>query len=196
LLAAEGDLQVIGEASTVSEVLAIERVMEPDVVVISASAVLRAGPGERERVRGWGERTALVLVADLEGIESSALAEELGSPVVLFRSTPAAQIVQAVRQAAWREERLPAEGSRTAADLKALVSVQPPRSSMLTSREEEVVRLLAEGRTVRETAAELSLSAKTIEAHKLNIMRKLDIHNRKNLIQYAISQGIIVAIPA
>jgi DNA-binding CsgD family transcriptional regulator len=60
-------------------------------------------------------------------------------------------------------------------------------------REQEVMRLLAEGRTVREVASELSLSVKTIEAHKLNLMRKLDIHNRASLIEYAVRTGLIAA---
>ena len=54
------------------------------------------------------------------------------------------------------------------------------------------MRLLAEGRTVREVAAELSLSIKTIEAHKLNLMRKLDIHNRTSLIECAVKMGLLV----
>ena len=54
----------------------------------------------------------------------------------------------------------------------------------------------AEGRTVREVASELSLSVKTVEAHKLNLMRKLDIHNRASLIEYAAQQGWIAAQPA
>jgi DNA-binding NarL/FixJ family response regulator len=66
------------------------------------------------------------------------------------------------------------------------------RASVLTLREQEVMRLLAEGRTVREVAAELSLSIKTIEAHKLNLMRKLDIHNRTSLIESAVRMGLLV----
>ena len=53
------------------------------------------------------------------------------------------------------------------------------------------MRLLAEGRTVREVASELSLSVKTVEAHKLNLMRKLDIHNRTSLVEYAVKRGLI-----
>jgi DNA-binding NarL/FixJ family response regulator len=61
----------------------------------------------------------------------------------------------------------------------------------LTIREQEVVRLLAEGKTVRAVAHDLALSAKTIEAHKLNLMRKLDIHDRASLIAYASRTGLL-----
>ena len=78
-------------------------------------------------------------------------------------------------------------------DLKNLAASNTfPRPSVLTLREQEVMRLLAEGRTVREVAAELSLSIKTIEAHKLNLMRKLDIHNRTSLIECAVKMGLLV----
>ena len=67
----------------------------------------------------------------------------------------------------------------------------PLRRNLLTAREREVMRLLAEGRTVREAASKLGLSVKTIEAHKFNLMRKLDIHNKAQLVQYAIQKKII-----
>ena len=69
---------------------------------------------------------------------------------------------------------------------------RPPPGG-LTAREQEVVRLLAEGCTVKEVAQDLSLSIKTVEAHKLNLMRKLNIHNRSSLIDYAVREGIVSA---
>ena len=61
----------------------------------------------------------------------------------------------------------------------------------LTSREAEVLRYLAEGSSVKEIALDLNLSVKTVEAHKNNLMHKLDIHNRAELVRYAIQKGII-----
>lgn len=69
------------------------------------------------------------------------------------------------------------------------------RSSTLTPREREVVKLIAEGNSVKEIAGLLGLSVKTIEAHKFNLMRKLNIHNKAQLISYAI-QKKIVKMPA
>ena len=67
------------------------------------------------------------------------------------------------------------------------------RRSNLTAREQEVMRLLAEGRTVRQAAAELGVSGKTVEAHKFNLMRKLDIHNKAQLVTAAIRRKILPA---
>jgi two-component system, NarL family, response regulator NreC len=66
-----------------------------------------------------------------------------------------------------------------------------PRSATLTPREKEVLKLLAEGFRVKDVAANLKLSVKTIEAHKFNLMRKLDIHNKAQLVQYAFQKRII-----
>jgi two-component system response regulator NreC len=70
-------------------------------------------------------------------------------------------------------------------------SLPQPRSATLTPREKEVLKLLAEGFRVKDVAANLKLSVKTIEAHKFNLMRKLDIHNKAQLVQYAFQKRII-----
>ena len=66
-----------------------------------------------------------------------------------------------------------------------------PRFATLTAREKEILKFLAEGESVKEIAAGLNLSVKTVEAHKFNLMRKLDIHNKAHLVQYAIQKKII-----
>jgi two-component system, NarL family, response regulator NreC len=63
--------------------------------------------------------------------------------------------------------------------------------SALTPREREVVKMIAEGNSAREIASLLGLSVKTVEAHRFNLMRKLDIHNRAQLVTYAIQKKIV-----
>jgi two-component system, NarL family, response regulator NreC len=65
------------------------------------------------------------------------------------------------------------------------------RRSALTPREREVVKMIAEGNSAREIAGLLGLSVKTVEAHRFNLMRKLDIHNRAQLVTYAIQKKIV-----
>jgi two-component system response regulator NreC len=66
-----------------------------------------------------------------------------------------------------------------------------PRFGTLTKREREILKLLAEGRSVKDIASSFDLSVKTVEAHKFNLMRKLDIHNKAQLVQYAIQKKVI-----
>ena len=70
-----------------------------------------------------------------------------------------------------------------------------PRERALTAREREVLKLLAEGKTVRAAATVLGLSSKTVDAHKFNLMRKLGIHNKAELVMWAIRKKV-VKIPA
>jgi DNA-binding NarL/FixJ family response regulator len=72
----------------------------------------------------------------------------------------------------------------------------PPRereSDVLTKREREVLRLIAEGRSNLQTASELAISVKTVNAHRYNLMKKLNFHNVQQLVRYAIRQGIVTA---
>ncbi len=73
---------------------------------------------------------------------------------------------------------------------RAAQSAQP-RFGTLTKREREILKMLAEGKSVKEIAGSFELSVKTVEAHKFNLMRKLDIHNKAQLVQYAIQKKII-----
>jgi DNA-binding CsgD family transcriptional regulator len=81
---------------------------------------------------------------------------------------------------------------------KGVVSVEQVanlRRSNLTPREREVVKLIAEGNSARKIATALGLSVKTVEAHRFNLMRKLDIHNKAQLVTYAIQKKIVL-VPA
>ena len=71
------------------------------------------------------------------------------------------------------------------------VDVLPSEDRILTPREREVLKLLAEGKTVRVAATILGLSSKTVDAHKFNLMRKLGIHNKAELVMWAIRQKIV-----
>jgi len=84
--------------------------------------------------------------------------------------------------------------SRLVQDYRSRGSVQAvprSRSATLTPREKEILKLLAEGLRVKDVASNLKLSVKTIEAHKFNLMRKLDIHNKAQLVQYAFQKRIL-----
>jgi DNA-binding NarL/FixJ family response regulator len=121
---------------------------------------------------------------------------EAGASGYLLKNSPPAQIVAAVRQVSRGMSELTPDGvSRLVDDLQALarVNLRSARSTLLTRREQEILKLFAEGGTARKIAADLQLSIKTVEAHKFNLMRKLDIHNRAELIDFAVQQRILPA---
>jgi DNA-binding NarL/FixJ family response regulator len=74
--------------------------------------------------------------------------------------------------------------------VQAYLSGAPLPPDPLTSREREIVQRIAEGQTTKEIAACLGLSVKTVESHRINLMRKLDIHETATLVRYAIRRGL------
>ena len=204
LIGAEADMDVIGEATTAAEALALVTPPEAeglpacqaDLLVLALNLV-QEDPDSVKALRLLPETTAVLLLAGAESPECLELTMATGARAYMLKGAPAAQLIVGIRQAAAHEDRDARAVSRQAPDLHALAETEQSysRTSPLTSREQEVMTLLAEGRTVREVAVELMLSIKTIEAHKLNLMRKLDIHNRASLVDYAVRTGLVAATP-
>ena len=109
------------------------------------------------------------------------------------RRTSAEELVEMVRQTAAFENGGIREVPRDFAEMRA--EEFHPRRRVLTAREREVLKLLAEGQTVRSAATILGLSIKTVDAHKFNLMRKVGVHNKAELVMWAI-QRRIVKVPA
>ena len=139
---------------------------------------------------------AILFTTREDGAQQLETAMSMGARGYMLRGSTPAQFIAAVRKVAFGTDRLnPQSLSQHMSDLNALSRSHQlfSRGTALTPRETEIVKLLAEGHTVREVAMGLELSVKTVEAHKLNLMRKLNIHNRTALIDYAIIQGIVSA---
>lgn len=196
LLSAENDFQVVGEASDAAEALANVRLRAPDVLIMDLALLEAAGRQVAYELRQAHARMSILFLTREDGPEQLQLAMAAGARGYMLRDSSAAQLMAGVRQMVSSSDDVNSYGlSQLVPDLQALAQSNQPytRGSVLTSREQEVMKLLAEGRTVREVASELSLSVKTVEAHKLNLMRKLDIHNRASLVEYAIQKGMIPA---
>ncbi len=193
LFSGEQDFQVVEEASDAAEALLKASATQPDVLVMELGLV----EADREAafaIRKAHPRVAILFLTQEDGPKQLDLAIAAGARGYMLRNSAAAQLLAAVREVVLNpDDQNPRSLSRIVPDLRALAESNDgyARGTVLTSREQEVMKLLAEGRTVREAASELSLSVKTIEAHKLNLMRKLDIHNRASLVEYALQKGVI-----
>lgn len=193
LLAAESDLEVLDEASDVAETLAKLRQLSPDVLLMDLALIEAEGQQAAFSIRQARPETAILFLTQEDAPQQLDLAIAAGARGYMLKNSSPAQLVAGIRQIAFSDDQNSRGLSKIVPDLRALAASndQYARGTVLTAREQEVMRLLAEGRTVREVAAELSLSVKTVEAHKLNLMRKLDIHNRASLVEYAVQRGLI-----
>jgi DNA-binding NarL/FixJ family response regulator len=187
LLEDEPDLEVVSEAGDAAECLRKVFEFRPDVVIADAGAFgLSASEAERLVAR-QSPYTKVVFLSEQElsgsGFDGSQALMEYSAA----RQTSVEQLVQMVRSVCGR--------IHSADELPRAVGSASPQEHALTTREREVLKLLAEGKTVRRAATDLGLSSKTVDAHKFNLMRKLGIHNKAELVMWAI-QKRVVKIPA
>jgi len=187
LLEDEPDLEVVSEAGDAAECLRKVFEFRPDVVIADAGAFgLSASEAERLVAR-QSPYTKVVFLSEQElsgsGFDGSQALMEYSAA----RQTSVEQLVQMVRSVCGR--------IHSADELPRAVGSASPQEHALTTREREVLKLLAEGKTVRRAATDLGLSSKTVDAHKFNLMRKLGIHNKAELVMWGI-QKRVVKIPA
>ncbi len=193
LLASEIDLEIVAKAGSLQEAMAIAKLVAPDAIAMDLDLLAEANDASTLELRQIASSTGLLFFTEQDTPENLEKAINAGARGYMLKNSPSTQLTAGIRRVAQQDDPNARGLSLFTSDLKALAASNNfPRPSVLTLREQEVMRLLAEGRTVREVAAELSLSIKTIEAHKLNLMRKLDIHNRTSLIECAIKMGLLV----
>ena len=195
LLGGEKDLEIVDVASAADETLAKVRLFAPDVLVIDVELLRSNEPPFGFALRQAMENGSILTLTEDDSEECLGHAVAVGAKGYMLKNTASAQLAEGVRQIAFSGNYNPLQISKIVPDLKALAAQNytKAQAAVLTARESEVLRSLAEGRTVREVADELSLSMKTVEAHKLNLMRKLDIHHRAALVAYAVQHGMIPA---
>jgi two-component system, NarL family, response regulator NreC len=193
MLSSQSDFQIVGDVATAAEALAQARRSNPDLLI--ADLALMDGDGQRTTLLIRQEHPSMAVLFLTQEDKPQQLEQAIagGAHGYMAKTTKPAQLLAGIRQIAAGHTSSTGPLSGTVPALRALAASNEryPPMATLTSRELEVMRLLAEGRTVRDVASELSLSMKTIEAHKLNLMRKLDIHNRAALIEYAMQKGLL-----
>src|SRR3954452_11975383 len=181
LLEDEPDMTVVAEAGNAAEALRAIFDQRPEVVMVDWH--LFECPAERAEQLILEESPASKVVFLGTREEEAPLGAEKSYCAV--RQTSAEELLDMVRSAAHRD----GEARGPANDISVREFI--PRNRMLTAREREVLKLLAEGRTVRSVAGLLGLSIKTVDAHKFNLMRKLGIHNKAELVMWAIQKKMV-----
>ncbi len=195
LLEAEGDIAVIGEAQTGRQAVQLARRLRPDVVVMDIAMPLLNGLEATRRIFKAAPATRVLILSAHGDDEYIRQAVMLGAAGYLIKQTSANLLSRAIREVqkgntffspfiANRLHSLALESPDECAVFKK-------RKTALTSREVEVLQLIAEGKANKQVARELGISIKTVEKHRQHLMSKLDLHDTAGLTRYAISAGII-----
>jgi two-component system response regulator NreC len=188
LLEDEPDMAVVAEAGNAEE--ALQRVFEhrPEIVIADTGSFACSAPQAERLILRESSTSKVLFLTMREGSEQSPRETSADSNSWAMRETSAEELVEMVRRA----HAAVGAGLQEVPPKGGIERIDPPvRKRALTAREREVLERLAEGRTVRSVAQTLGLSVKTVEAHKFNLMRKLGVHNKAELVMWAIQKRVL-----
>ena len=192
LLRNQPSLEIVGEAHDGRQALELVKEVRPDVLLMDVSMPDLSGFDATRRVHEFDESVKVLILTMHDEEELVARCLEAGASGYIIKDAPASQLIYAIETVQKGEKYL------SPAVLKKVLSgyvksSQRPRTSYdrLSAREREVLKLLADGLSVKEIATRLNLSVKTVDVHKYNLMRKIDVHDRAELIKYAIQKKLI-----
>lgn len=193
LLETEPDLQIIGEAADGSETVQLVETLQPDILVVD---IMMGGMNGIEVTRQISKRATKPKVVVLSMYSNEAYvieALQAGASGYVLKEATANELVRAIHEAIAGRRYLSSSLSERAiqAYLQKTATTTLDPYDMLSSREREVLHLAVEDHTNAEIAARLFISRRTVEIHRANMMRKLGLSNRVQLIRYAIQRGIL-----
>jgi two-component system response regulator NreC len=193
LLEHEADLEIVGEAGTAEEAVEVARAVAPDVVLMDIGLPDAPGIEATRAIKRARPETAVVALTIHEDEEYFFQMLHAGASGYVPKRAAPEELLTAVRSAAAGEIYLyPSLAKLLVTDyLGANADVSASFAEELTDREREVLVYLAEGAGNRAIADALVISPKTVARHRENIMRKLNLHSRTELVKYAIRRGII-----
>jgi DNA-binding NarL/FixJ family response regulator len=195
LLKPERDIDVVGEAETGRQAIALVKKLRPAVVVMDIAMPSLNGLEATRQIRKEFPDTKVII---LSAHSDDAYVEQmmgLGAAGFLLKQTSSHVLATAIREVQKGNTFFSPEVTKRlrSRDQKSLdrEGNLKTRSNRLSSREVEVLQLIAEGKPNKQVAAELGVTFKTVDKHRQHLMSKLDIHDVAGLTRYAIAEGII-----
>jgi DNA-binding NarL/FixJ family response regulator len=198
LLELDDDIEVVGEAKDGRLAVAMVGKLRPSVVVMDVAMPLLNGLEATRQILESFPNTRIVILSSHTDEAYIKDATESGAVGFLLKQASADDLSEGIRQVnqgnvffcPFMSKRLPAQRQKSL----NRAGRSNPRRCGLTSREVEVLQLIAEGKSNKETSTELGIGVKTVEKHREQLMRKLGIHDTAGLTRYAISAGIVESV--
>ena len=189
ILSAQADMQIVGEAGNGREAVELAETLQPDVVIMDVAMPELNGMEATRRLAAVAPR-ARVLALSMH--KDAVYVREIlraGARGYLLKDSVDADLIAAVRSVAKGEGYLsPGVSDAVLTDYRKHVT---DPLDLLTSREREVLQMIAEGKTNKEIASTLNLSVYTVEAHRGRVMEKLNLHSAGELVRFALRSGLI-----
>ena len=192
LIEGESDIHLCGEAADGREVLEQVETHRPNVVILDITMPRLSGLETLERVRSKHPEVKTILLsvhADPPMIQNAI---SLGVDGYLLKNARSGEILSAIRAVTRGGSYFsPPVAKEIVAQIREPQSATEQPFKLLSGREREVLHLIAEGLSAKEIAVELSISNKTVEAHRTSLMRKLGVRKATELVRYAVRHGLI-----
>jgi DNA-binding NarL/FixJ family response regulator len=199
LLQKLSEIEVVAEAEDGRDALELIALHQPDVALMDISMPGLNGLEATTRIVKEFPHTRVIILSMHASGDHVLLALRKGAMGYLLKNARLAELELAVRSVARGEIYLSPQASkyaraddlRRAGEQSAAGASEPPSAERLTSRQREILQLIAEGHTVKQIAQTLGISVKTAETHRAQIMERLGIHDVAGLVRYAIRSGLI-----
>ncbi len=190
LLSVQDDIEVVGEATEGREAINLVRQLLPDVVLMDIAMPLMDGLEATRRIHKEHPKVKVLILTQYDNKEYMLSSVKAGAAGCVPKRAVASELISAIRVVHQGDSYLyPSVAKVLIKDYLQKMEQDP--YERLTNREREVLKLVAEGRTSRDIASLLCISIKTVLGHRTKVMEKLDIHNRTELVKYAIRKGLI-----
>lgn len=195
LLSAESDIEIVGEAENGRQAVMLAKKLLPDVCVVDIAMPVLNGLEATRQITKQVPTTKVLILSSYSDDEYVQQLTEAGAAGYLVKQTAANDLLKGIREAQKGNAFFsPAIAKRLRDQCRSAFANGEPvkkRNDYLTTREAEVLQLIAEGRANKQIAAELCISIKTVEKHRQQVMNKLNIHDVAGLTRHAIAKGII-----
>jgi DNA-binding NarL/FixJ family response regulator len=194
LLSLVADIKVVGEAANGREALEKVRRLAPDVVLMDLAMPILGGLEATRRIRKRFPGIKVLALTQYEDREYIVPTIEAGARGFVSKTAAFSELASAI-QAVYQGGSFlsPMAAAAVVEECQQKVAIEGEKDAYqhLTDREREMLKLVAEGYTAKEIADMLVIGLRTVETHKTNLMKKLDIHNKADLIRFAIRKGVI-----
>jgi DNA-binding NarL/FixJ family response regulator len=194
VLARDASLEVIGESADGREAVRLAEALQPHVVIMDISMPQLNGIEAAKQIVKANPRTQIIILSMHSDETYLIRALQAGVKGYLLKESAEEDLIRAVRMVAQGKPFFnPAVTSALLADYMRDMQQRNLQDSydLLTEREKEVLQLLAEGKSNKETATVLDVSPSTVETHRTNLMQKLGLHNTAEIVLYAVRKKII-----
>jgi len=194
LLSAESDIEVVGEAADGKQALELAEKLSPDIIVMDLVMPGMNGMQAAQQLHDQYPDIKVLILSMYDDDEYVCQILKAGASGYVLKRAASDDLLRAIREVEKGGSALhPTVAAKLIKDYvrRAKSTEQRGSGSVLTARESEVLTLVAEGHTNQQIADMLGLGRKTVDTHRTNIMRKLDLHEVTALVKYALKRGLI-----